>query len=50
MLKIIHFTVNGKKTELAVDDRECLLETLRNRLGLTSVKKDVKSECGPARS
>jgi len=47
MLKIIHFTVNGKKTELAVDDRECLLETLRNRLGLTSVKKGCEvGECG----
>jgi len=47
MLKIIHFTVNGKATELAVDDRECLLETLRNRLGLTSVKKGCEvGECG----
>ena len=39
MLKIIHMTVNGKETELAVDERESLLDTLRNRLGLTSVKK-----------
>ena len=39
MLKIIHFTVNGKKVELAVDERESLLDTLRNRLDLTSVKK-----------
>ena len=47
MLKIIHFTVNGKKVELAVDERESLLDTLRNRLDLTSVKKgcDV-GECG----
>ena len=33
MLKIIHMTVNGKETELAVDERESLLDTLRNRLG-----------------
>ena len=39
MLKIIHFTVNGKKVELAVDERESLLDTQRNRLDLTSVKK-----------
>ena len=39
MLKIIHMTVNGKETEIAVDERESLLDTLRNRLGLTSVKK-----------
>ena len=42
MLKIVHMKVNGKETELAVDERESLLDTLRNRLGLTSVKKDVK--------
>ena len=47
MLKIIHFTVNGKKVELAVDERESLLDTLRNRLGLTSVKKGCEvGECG----
>ena len=39
MLNIVHMTVNGKEVELAVDPRESLLETLRNRLGLTSVKK-----------
>ena len=38
MLNIVHMTVNGKEVELAVDPRESLLETLRNRLGLTSVK------------
>ena len=48
MLKIIHFTVNGKKVELAVDERESLLDTLRNRLDLTSVKKGCEvGECGP---
>ena len=47
MLNIIHFTVNGKKVELAVDERESLLDTLRNRLDLTSVKKGCEvGECG----
>lgn len=47
MLRIIHMTVNGKAHELAVDDRESLLETLRDRLGLTSVKKGCEvGECG----
>ena len=49
MLKIIHFTVNGKKVELAVDERESLLDTLRNRLDLTSVKKGCEvGECAVA--
>ena len=47
MLKIIHMVVNGKEVELAVDDREALVDTLRNRLGLTSVKKGCEvGECG----
>ena len=47
MLKIVHMKVNGKETELAVDERESLLDTLRNRLGLTSVKKGCEvGECG----
>ena len=47
MLKIIHMTVNGKETEIAVDERESLLDTLRNRLGITSVKKGCEvGECG----
>ena len=47
MLKIIHCTVNGKKVELAVDERESLLDTLRNRLDFTSVKKGCEvGECG----
>ena len=29
MLKIIQMTVNGQPVELAVDDREALLDTLR---------------------
>ena len=47
MLKIITMTVNGKETELAEDDREALMDTLRNRLGLTSVKRGCEVvECG----
>ena len=47
MLKIVHMKVNGKETELAVDERESLLDTLRTRLGLTSVKKGCEvGECG----
>lgn len=47
MLKIIHMVVNGKEVEVPIDERESLLETLRNRLGLTSVKKGCEvGECG----
>lgn len=47
MLNIVHMTVNGREVELAVDPRESLLETLRERLGLTSVKKGCAvGECG----
>ena len=47
MLKIIQMTVNGQPVELAVDDREALLDTLRDRLGLTSVKRGCEvGECG----
>ena len=47
MLNIVHMKVNGKEVELAVDERESLLDTLRNRLGLTSVKKGCEvGECG----
>ncbi len=47
MLAIVHMTVNGVEQELAVDPRESLLETLRNRLNLTSVKKGCGvGECG----
>lgn len=47
MLKIIELFVNGKLHQLAVDDRESLAETLRNRLGLTSVKRGCEvGECG----
>lgn len=47
MIKIIHMTVNDKPIELAVDDREALVDTLRNRLELTSVKRGCEvGECG----
>ncbi len=47
MLRIISMTVNGKPEEVAVDERESLADTLRNRLGLTSVKKGCEvGECG----
>ena len=47
MLKLIQMTVNDKPVELAVDERESLLDTLRNRLGLTSVKRGCEvGECG----
>lgn len=47
MISVVHMKVNGKEEELAVDPRESLLETLRGRLGLTSVKKGCEvGECG----
>lgn len=46
-MKIIRMNVNGKERELAVDIRESLADTLRERLGLTSVKKGCEvGECG----
>ena len=47
MISIINMKVNGKPVEIAVDDRESLADVLRNRLGLTSVKKGCEvGECG----
>lgn len=47
MLQIIQMTVNGKERQVAVDVRESLADTLRRRLGLTSVKKGCEvGECG----
>lgn len=40
-MKVIHMIVNGTPVELAVREDECLTDTLRQRLGLTSVKKVV---------
>ena len=46
MLNIIVMTINDKRTEIAIDPRESLCDTLR-RLGLTSVKKGCEvGECG----
>lgn len=47
LLKKINFKVNGKQKCFEVDARESLLEVLRNRLGLTGVKKGCGvGECG----
>lgn len=46
-MKIIHMTINGKEQEVPIDIRESLADTLRGRLGLTSVKKGCEvGECG----
>lgn len=46
-MTIVNMTVNGKAVEVAVDERESLTDTLRNRLNLTSVKKGCEvGECG----
>ena len=47
MMQILHMTVNGKDVEVGIDPRESLADTLRARLGLTSVKKGCEvGECG----
>lgn len=47
MFRTIHMTVNGKPVEISVDERESLTDTLRERLGLKSVKKGCEvGECG----
>ena len=47
MISVINMKVNGKPVEIAVDNRESLADVLRNRLGLTSVKKGCEvGECG----
>ena len=47
MLNIVQLTVNGVPTTVAVPDGEALLDTLRDRLGLTSVKCGCEvGECG----
>ncbi|WP_321972159.1 xanthine dehydrogenase subunit XdhC [Paratractidigestivibacter sp.] len=46
-MRILTCTVNGKRTQVGYDPRESLLDTLRNRLGLTSVKRGCEvGECG----
>lgn len=45
--RILKCTVNGNITQVGYDPRESLLDTLRNRLGLTSVKRGCEvGECG----
>lgn len=47
MNKFITLTVNGKETQVPIDERESLLDMLRNRLHLNSVKKGCEvGECG----
>ena len=47
MNQTIKFTVNGKKKEFSVDCRQSLLEVLREKLGLISVKQGCAvGECG----
>ena len=47
MMEILHCTVNNKPVEVGIDPRESLADTLRQRLGLTSVKKGCEvGECG----
>ncbi len=47
MRKFIKVIVNDKETEVDIDERESLLDMLRNKLNLTSVKKGCEvGECG----
>lgn len=47
MFTVVDMIVNGEEVSVPVDVRESLLETLRDRLGLTSVKKGCEvGECG----
>ena len=46
-MQLVRCVVNGQEIEEYVDVRESLLDMLRNRLGLTSVKKGCEvGECG----
>lgn len=47
MYTVVDMIVNGAEVSVPVDSRESLLETLRDKLGLTSVKKGCEvGECG----
>ncbi|MDO5564432.1 MAG: (2Fe-2S)-binding protein [Eubacteriales bacterium] len=47
MLNIINFTLNGENVEVAIDEKETLLDVLRNKCNMTSVKKGCEvGECG----
>ena len=43
-MRLVQCTVNGKEVAEYVDVRESLLDMLRNRLGLTSVKRAARLE------
>lgn len=44
---MLHFVVNGKETQLEVADGDLLLDVLRDRLGLRSVKRGCETgDCG----
>lgn len=46
-MKLLQMIVNGRDVSVPVEDGEALLDTLRNRLGLTSVKRGCEvGECG----
>jgi aerobic carbon-monoxide dehydrogenase small subunit len=47
MAVTINFTLNGKPVSLAVDAKEILVDTLRERMGLTGTKKACGTgDCG----
>lgn len=47
MYKTLRMTVNGKPVTVPVEEGEALLDTLRDRLGLTGVKRGCEvGECG----
>lgn len=47
MFEVIKCKVNGKNQEIAINSGESLTDLLRNKLGLTSVKKGCEvGECG----
>lgn len=47
MFRTLTMTVNGSEVTLPIDERESLADTLRVRLGFTSVKKGCEvGECG----
>ncbi len=46
-MRILKCTINGSQVQVGFDPRESLLDTLRNRLNLTSVKRGCEvGECG----
>lgn len=46
-MRILRCTLNGREVQVGYDPRESLLDTLRDRLGVTSVKRGCEvGECG----